>query len=58
MDPSKVFVNLNRYGNTSAASIPVAIVEALQQGRIKRGDNVLMVGFGGGLTWGSCLFRW
>ena len=58
MDPSKVFVNLNRYGNTSAASIPVAIVEALQQGRIKPGDNVLMVGFGGGLTWGSCLFRW
>jgi 3-oxoacyl-[acyl-carrier-protein] synthase-3 len=58
LDPGKVFVNLNRYGNTSAASIPVAIVEALQQGRIKRGDNVLMVGFGGGLTWGSCLFRW
>jgi len=58
MDPDKVFVNLDRYGNTSAASIPVAIVEALQQGRIKRGDNVLMVGFGGGLTWGSCLFRW
>lgn len=56
--PDKVFVNLDRYGNTSAASIPVAIVEALQQGRIKRGDNVLMVGFGGGLTWGSCLFRW
>ena len=58
LDPSKVFVNLDRYGNTSAASIPVAIVEALEQGRIKRGDNVLMVGFGGGLTWGSCLFRW
>jgi len=58
MAPEKVFVNLDRYGNTSAASIPVAIVEALQQGRIKRGDNVLMVGFGGGLTWGSCLFRW
>lgn len=58
MDTSKVFVNLDRYGNTSAASIPVAIAEALQQGRIKRGDNVLMVGFGGGLTWGSCLFRW
>lgn len=58
MDPDKAFVNLNRYGNTSAASIPVAIVEAIQQGRIKRGDNVLMVGFGGGLTWGSCLFRW
>ena len=58
MDPEKVFVNLDRYGNTSAASIPVAIVEAVEQGRIKPGDNVLMVGFGGGLTWGSCLFRW
>ena len=58
LDQGKVFINLDRYGNTSAASIPVAIVEALEQGRIKSGDNVLMVGFGGGLTWGSCLFRW
>lgn len=58
LDASKVFVNLDRYGNTSAASIPVAIVEAIAQDRIKPGDNVLMVGFGGGLTWGSCLFRW
>jgi len=58
LDPKKVFVNLDRYGNTSAASIPVAIVEALEQGRIQPGSNVLMVGFGGGLTWGACLFRW
>lgn len=58
LDPAKAFINLDRYGNTSAASIPVAIVEALDQGRIQSGDNVLMVGFGGGLTWGSCLFRW
>ncbi len=58
IDREKVFVNLDRYGNTSAASIPIAIAEAVEQGRIKPGDNVLMVGFGAGLTWGSCLFRW
>jgi len=54
----KVLMNLDRYGNTSAASIPLGIVDALEQGRIKPGDNVMMIGFGGGLTWGSCLFRW
>jgi 3-oxoacyl-[acyl-carrier-protein] synthase-3 len=58
IDRSKVFVNLDRYGNTSAASIPIAIAEAIREGRIKPGSNVLMVGFGAGLTWGSCLFRW
>jgi len=54
----KVFVNVDRYGNTSAASIPIALHEAVEQNRIKRGSNVLMVGFGAGLTWGSCLLRW
>ncbi len=54
----KVLMNLDRFGNTSAASIPLGIVDALEQGRIKPGDNVMMIGFGGGLTWGSCLFRW
>ena len=54
----KVLMNLDRYGNTSAASIPLGIVDALEQGRIKPGNNVMMIGFGGGLTWGSCLFRW
>lgn len=58
IEQEKVFVNLDRYGNTSAASIPIAISEALAQGRIKPGDHVLMVGFGAGLTWGACLFRW
>ena len=58
VDPEKVFVNVDRYGNTSAASIPIALHEAVEQGRIERGSNVLMVGFGAGLTWGSCLFRW
>jgi len=58
IDRNKVFVNLDRYGNTSAASIPIAIAEAMEQGRIQPGTNVLMVGFGAGLTWGACLFRW
>ena len=58
ISPDKFFVNVDRYGNTSAASIPIALHEAVEQGRIERGSNVLMVGFGAGLTWGSSLFRW
>lgn len=54
----KVFNNLERIGNTSAASIPLALDEARQQGRIESGDLVLMCGFGAGLTWGTGLFRW
>ncbi len=53
----KVFVNLDRYGNTSAASIPIALDEAVRGGRTKRGDLVLMTAFGGGFTWGSCIVR-
>jgi 3-oxoacyl-[acyl-carrier-protein] synthase III len=56
--PEKVIMNLDRYGNTSAASIPLVLDEAVQQGRIKRGDLVLLCGFGAGLTWGVGLFRW
>ncbi|GAB7027311.1 beta-ketoacyl-ACP synthase III [Geotalea toluenoxydans] len=54
----KVFINLERYGNTSAASIPIALDEANRSGRLKEGDVVLLDAFGGGLTWGSALFRW
>jgi 3-oxoacyl-[acyl-carrier-protein] synthase-3 len=54
----KFFVNLHRYGNTSGGSIPLALDEAFQQGRVSSGDNVLMCGFGAGLTWGTGLFRW
>ncbi len=54
----KVFVNLDRYGNTSGASIPLAIDEANQAGMIKRGDLVLLSGFGAGLCWGTALMRW
>jgi 3-oxoacyl-[acyl-carrier-protein] synthase-3 len=52
---NKVVVNLDRYGNTSAASIPIALDEAMREGRAKTGDTVLLVAFGGGLTWGSVL---
>lgn len=54
----KTFVNLNKYGNMSAASIPVALDEALKEGKIKDEDNILLVGFGGGLTWGSTILKW
>ncbi len=52
---SKVVVNLDRYGNTSAASVPIALDEALRSGRCKPGDTVLLVAFGGGLTWSSAI---
>lgn len=55
---SKVYMNLERYGNTSAASNLIALYEAVQEGRIKRGDHVVMVAFGAGLTWGSILLQW
>ena len=58
IDPHKVFSNLQRYGNTSAASIPLALDEAHQAGRIRRGDHILFSGFGGGLAWGTVLMRW
>lgn len=54
----KLFVNLDRYGNTSGGSIPIALDEALRAGRIQRGDAILMCGFGAGLTWGTSIFRW
>jgi 3-oxoacyl-[acyl-carrier-protein] synthase-3 len=58
VDPSKVFVNLEKYGNTSAASIPLALDEAIAAGRVHRGDNVLLCGFGAGLAWGTALVRY
>lgn len=58
MPMEKVVINLDRYGNTSSASIPLAFEEAVRDGRIKSGDIVLMVGFGAGLTWASIALRW
>ena len=57
-DPGKIVVTVDRHANTSAASIPLALDEAVRDGRIKRGDLVLMEAMGGGLTWGAALVRW
>jgi 3-oxoacyl-[acyl-carrier-protein] synthase-3 len=54
----RVFVNLDRYGNTSAASIPLALDEAVKTGRIHQGDLIVTVGFGAGLTWGANVIEW
>jgi 3-oxoacyl-[acyl-carrier-protein] synthase-3 len=54
----KVIVNIDKYGNTSSASIPVALDEALKDGRIRKGDYILLEAFGGGLTWASSLIKW
>jgi 3-oxoacyl-[acyl-carrier-protein] synthase-3 len=54
----KFAINLQNYGNTSTASIPIATVEAFEQGRLKRDDNIVVVGFGGGLTWGAASVIW
>jgi 3-oxoacyl-[acyl-carrier-protein] synthase-3 len=50
--------NLERYGNTASASIPLALTEALDEGRVQTGDTVLLAGFGAGMTWGSMLLDW
>jgi 3-oxoacyl-[acyl-carrier-protein] synthase-3 len=54
----QVFNNIQKYGNTTAASIPIALTEAWEQGKIKEGDLVCLAAFGSGFTWGSALIRW
>lgn len=54
----KFFVNIDKYGNTVAGTIPIAMHEALQEGRIKKGDNILLIGFGAGLTYGLSIIKW
>lgn len=58
ISPDKVVVNLDKYGNMSAASIPVALDEASRAGRLTEGDIIVIVGFGTGLTWGACVLKW
>ena len=58
MPEEKVVVNIHEYGNTSAASIPIALSEAVSGGKIKDGDVIVFVGFGGGLSWGAIAWRW
>ncbi len=54
----RMLLNLERYGNTSAASVPIALHDAVTEGRLRRGDHVLLVAFGAGLTWGYNLLKW
>jgi len=56
--PERVMINIDRYGNTSAASIPLALCDALEEGRMKSGDHVVLVGFGAGLTWAAAVLHW
>ena len=58
LPPEKVFMNLQNYGNTSTASIPIALTEVMEQGRLKPDDTVVMVGFGAGLTWAAAAIKW
>lgn len=58
IEPERVFKNIERYGNTSAASVPIALDEANREGKIKPGDYVVVVAFGGGLIWGAALIKW
>jgi 3-oxoacyl-[acyl-carrier-protein] synthase-3 len=58
IEPGRVYVNIDRIGNTSSASIPIALDEANRAGRIRKGDRVLFAAFGAGLTWGAALLRW
>jgi 3-oxoacyl-[acyl-carrier-protein] synthase-3 len=57
-EPSQFFINLHKYGNTSAASVAIALDEAVQSGRIQRGDLILLVVFGAGLTWAAAVIEW
>ena len=56
--PEQVFTNLEKYGNTSAASVAIALDEAVQEGRIQRGDLILLIAFGSGLTWAAAVIEW
>jgi 3-oxoacyl-[acyl-carrier-protein] synthase-3 len=56
--PEKVFNNIMKYGNTTAASIPIALTEAWEQGKVKEGDLVVLAAFGSGFTWGSAIIEW
>ena len=58
LDPNKVYVNVHKYGNTSAASILLALLEAVEERRIQSGDKLALVSFGGGLTWASAIVQW
>jgi 3-oxoacyl-[acyl-carrier-protein] synthase-3 len=58
LDPQKVMINIQKYGNTTAGTIPICLSEWYEEGKIKKGDYLVLSGFGAGFTWGSILLRW
>ena len=58
IDPAKIVNNMEEYGNTSAASIPITYADLVEQGRLREGMTIISAGFGAGLTWGGCVIRW
>jgi 3-oxoacyl-[acyl-carrier-protein] synthase-3 len=58
LSDDQVFNNIQNYGNTTAASIPIALTEAWEQGKVKAGDTVVLAAFGSGFTWGSVIIKW
>ncbi len=58
IDRAKVVMHLDRYGNTSAGSIPIALDESVRAGQVRRGDELMLCGFGAGLSWGTALYKW
>ena len=58
LSEDKIYLNIEKYGNMSAASSAVALVEAVEEGRIKKGEKILLDAFGGGLTWGAMVIEW
>jgi len=56
--PEKVFHNIQKYGNTTAGSIPIALNEAIQEGKAKKGDTIMLAAFGSGFTWGAAVVRY
>lgn len=58
IDNSKVIINIGKYGNTTAATIPLALCDAIEQSKIRRGDNIILAAFGAGYTWGAIWLKW
>jgi 3-oxoacyl-[acyl-carrier-protein] synthase-3 len=58
LDKSKVMININKYGNTTAATIPMCLSEWWQAGKLRKGQTIVLAAFGAGYTWGSVLVRW
>jgi len=58
VDMNFVYSNIHKYGNTTAASIPIALTEAIEEGRIKKGDYLILAAFGAGYTWASAAIKW